>query len=55
MFNYYINEKLTKNLKEIEKEKEKQKLNEIKRRSKSRKKYLFYIFYLCRKNAEISI
>ena len=46
MFNYYINEKLTKNLKEIEKEKEKQKLNEIKRRSKSRKDIYstFFIF-----------
>jgi len=34
MFNYYTNEKLTKEMKEEEKKKEKQKLNEIKRKSK---------------------
>ena len=35
MFNYYINEKITKELKEEEKRKEKQKLDEIKRKSKN--------------------
>ena len=34
MFNYYINEKITKELKDEEKRKERQKLDEIKRRSK---------------------
>ena len=34
MFNYYINEKITKELKDEEKRKERQKLEEIKRRSK---------------------
>ena len=34
MFNYYINEKITKELKEAEKRKENEKLNEIKRKSK---------------------
>ena len=34
MFNYYINEKITKELKEEEKRKEKQRLDEIKRKSK---------------------
>jgi len=33
MFNYYINEKITKEIKESEKKKEKQKLDEIKRKS----------------------
>ena len=33
MFNYYINEKITKELKDEEKRKERQKLDEIKRRS----------------------
>ena len=34
MYNYYINEKITKELKDEEKRKERQKLDEIKRRSK---------------------
>ena len=34
MFNYYINEKITKELKDEQKRKERQKLDEIKRRSK---------------------
>ena len=34
MFNYYINEKIIKELKEEEKRKEKQRLDEIKRKSK---------------------
>ena len=34
MFNYYINEKITKELIDEEKRKERQKLDEIKRRSK---------------------
>jgi hypothetical protein len=34
MFNYYINEKITKELNDEEKRKERQKLDEIKRRSK---------------------
>ena len=34
MFNYYINEKITNEKKEIEKRKEKKKLDEIKRKSK---------------------
>ena len=34
MFNYYINEKITKELKDEEKRKERKKLDEIKRRSK---------------------
>ena len=34
MFNYYINEKITNELKEEEKRKEKQRLDEIKRKSK---------------------
>ena len=34
MFNYYINEKITKEIKDEEKRKERQKLDEIKRRSK---------------------
>ena len=34
MFNYYIYEKITKELKEEEKRKEKQRLDEIKRKSK---------------------
>ena len=34
MFNYYINEKITKELKDEEKRKERQKIDEIKRRSK---------------------
>ena len=33
MFNYYINEKITKELKDEEKRKERQKLDEIKRKS----------------------
>lgn len=35
MYNYYINEKITKEIKESEKRKEKQKLDEIKRKSNS--------------------
>ena len=37
MFNYYLNEKITKQQKEEEERKEKQKINEAKRKSK----YLF--------------
>ena len=39
MFNYYINEKITKELKEYERKKEKQKQDEIKRKSKHKKIY----------------
>ena len=41
MYNYYINEKLTKELKEEQQKKEKQKLDEIKRKSKFIQKILF--------------
>ena len=54
MFNYYINEKNIKEQKEDEERKEKQKIDEAKRKSKQITNHNFYHYILLRKNVKIN-